>query len=276
MPRHPRKTARRASSRPARRVRRGSRAGAPRAYSPPTRQGRAWEGTAPPRPGTAVPGRRRPSSVPRPWPPGRPQKRYTARSTAAPQCPKVPPLPCKNHKSPEPGHEAGRGYVHRRSVHLIEIGGLPAHILLVHAVVVLAPIAGLGAIVYAVAPRWRSYLAWPLGVLSLGMVPGLAPDGAGRRAVGEEKPGVGLGPRARTAGGRAQGRIRDLLRRRRGNADRHASTRSAGAWDSSAACGRTRVSGWCSWSQGLPLVAFFIYQSIITGHSGAASVWAGR
>ena len=54
---------------------------------------------------------------------------------------------------------------------MIEIGGLPAHILLVHAVVVLAPIAGLGAIVYAAAPRWRTYLAWPLGVLSLGLVP---------------------------------------------------------------------------------------------------------
>jgi len=54
---------------------------------------------------------------------------------------------------------------------MIEIAGLPAHILLVHAVVVLAPIAGLAAIVFAAAPRWRSQLAWPLGVLSLGLVP---------------------------------------------------------------------------------------------------------
>ena len=54
---------------------------------------------------------------------------------------------------------------------MIEIAGLPAHILLVHAVVVLGPIAGLAAIIYAAAPRWRRYLAWPLGVLSLGLVP---------------------------------------------------------------------------------------------------------
>ena len=49
---------------------------------------------------------------------------------------------------------------------MIEIAGLPAHILLIHVVVVLAPIAGLAAIAYAAAPRWRGYLAWPLGVLS--------------------------------------------------------------------------------------------------------------
>ncbi|MET3811547.1 hypothetical protein [Arthrobacter sp. UYEF3] len=42
---------------------------------------------------------------------------------------------------------------------MIEIAGLPAHILLVHAVVVLGPIAGLAAIVYAVAARWHRYLA---------------------------------------------------------------------------------------------------------------------
>ena len=54
---------------------------------------------------------------------------------------------------------------------MIEIAGLPAHILLIHAVVVLAPLAGLAAIAYTTAPRWRGYLAWPLGVLSLGLVP---------------------------------------------------------------------------------------------------------
>jgi hypothetical protein len=54
---------------------------------------------------------------------------------------------------------------------VIEIAGLPAHILLVHAVVVLGPIAGLAAIVYAVAPRWRRLLAWPLGILALLLVP---------------------------------------------------------------------------------------------------------
>ena len=49
--------------------------------------------------------------------------------------------------------------------------GPPGPLLLIHAVVVLAPIAGLAAIAYTAAPRWRGYLAWPLGVLSLGLVP---------------------------------------------------------------------------------------------------------
>jgi uncharacterized membrane protein len=40
--------------------------------------------------------------------------------------------------------------------------GLPLHPLIVHVVVVFAPLAGLGAIGYAVMPRWRWWLRWPL------------------------------------------------------------------------------------------------------------------
>jgi hypothetical protein len=40
--------------------------------------------------------------------------------------------------------------------------GLPLHPLIVHMVVVFAPLAGLGAIVYTVRPRWRWWLRWPL------------------------------------------------------------------------------------------------------------------
>lgn len=54
---------------------------------------------------------------------------------------------------------------------MIEIGGLPAHILLIHAVVVLAPIAGLLSILFAVVPRLRGRLAWPLGVLAVLLAP---------------------------------------------------------------------------------------------------------
>lgn len=54
---------------------------------------------------------------------------------------------------------------------MLEIGGLPAHILLVHGVVVFAPLAGLMAVVFAVWARSRRYLAWPLGVLALVLVP---------------------------------------------------------------------------------------------------------
>ncbi|MGA8248602.1 MAG: hypothetical protein WB797_16970, partial [Nocardioides sp.] len=39
--------------------------------------------------------------------------------------------------------------------------GLPLHPLIVHVVVVFAPLAGLGGILYAVTPRWRWWLRWP-------------------------------------------------------------------------------------------------------------------
>jgi hypothetical protein len=42
--------------------------------------------------------------------------------------------------------------------------GLPLHPLIVHVVVVFAPLAGLGGILYAVMPRWRWWLRWPLVV----------------------------------------------------------------------------------------------------------------
>lgn len=48
---------------------------------------------------------------------------------------------------------------------MLETAGLPAHVLLLHSVVVLAPLAGLGGILYAVRPPWRRVLRWPVGVL---------------------------------------------------------------------------------------------------------------
>jgi uncharacterized membrane protein len=40
--------------------------------------------------------------------------------------------------------------------------GLPLHPLIVHVVVVFAPLAGVGGILYAVMPRWRWWLRWPM------------------------------------------------------------------------------------------------------------------
>lgn len=54
---------------------------------------------------------------------------------------------------------------------MVEVGGLPAHILLIHGVVVLAPLAGVLAILFALVPRFRRNLAWPLGALALVLVP---------------------------------------------------------------------------------------------------------
>ena len=48
----------------------------------------------------------------------------------------------------------------------MEISGLPAHPLVVHAVVVLTPLAALAGLVYAATPRWRYALRWPLVLLT--------------------------------------------------------------------------------------------------------------
>lgn len=156
---------------------------------------------------------------------------------------------------------------------MIEIAGLPAHILLIHAVVVLAPIAGLAAIVYAAAPRWRSYLAWPLGVLSLGLVPVSLLTAQAGEQLQKARPSSALIREHAEQGdvlkavsvvffvviaatlvvsyepiGRRFAFLGSLRTNRAVRTTLLVVAAAAGA--------------------------FFIYQSIITGHSGAASVWA--
>jgi uncharacterized membrane protein len=48
----------------------------------------------------------------------------------------------------------------------MEINGLPLHPLVVHAAVVLTPLAALLALGYVV-PKWRGYLRWPVVVATL-------------------------------------------------------------------------------------------------------------
>lgn len=50
---------------------------------------------------------------------------------------------------------------------MLEIANLPAHVLLLHAVVVLAPITGLAGILYAVRSGWRGVLRWPVAILAV-------------------------------------------------------------------------------------------------------------
>jgi hypothetical protein len=44
----------------------------------------------------------------------------------------------------------------------MEFNGLPLHPLIIHVVVVFAPLAGVAGILYAAVPRWRWWLRWPL------------------------------------------------------------------------------------------------------------------
>lgn len=49
----------------------------------------------------------------------------------------------------------------------MEINGLPLHPLVVHAVVILGPLAALTGLAYAFVPTWRWLLRWPLVALAL-------------------------------------------------------------------------------------------------------------
>ena len=48
-----------------------------------------------------------------------------------------------------------------------EVNGLPLHVLVVHATVVLTPLAALVALVYAVWPKYRDLLRWPAAVAAV-------------------------------------------------------------------------------------------------------------
>jgi uncharacterized membrane protein len=62
----------------------------------------------------------------------------------------------------------------------MEIGGVPLHPLVVHAVVVLAPLAALLAIAYAVRPGWRWALRWPMVLLAaVAAASGVIAEGSG-------------------------------------------------------------------------------------------------
>ncbi len=49
----------------------------------------------------------------------------------------------------------------------MELNGLPLHPLIVHAVVVFAPLTGVAGLVYAAVPRWRWWLRWPLVIAAV-------------------------------------------------------------------------------------------------------------
>lgn len=50
----------------------------------------------------------------------------------------------------------------------MEISGLPLHPLVVHATVVLVPVAALAAAALVLAPRWRWWLRWPALLATVG------------------------------------------------------------------------------------------------------------
>ncbi len=77
------------------------------------------------------------------------------------------------------------------------LGGLPLHPLVIHAAVILIPLAGLTSIGY-LHPRWRDRLRWPLVVLGvLSVVLSLVAVASGRDLLDARFQGV-TGPLAET------------------------------------------------------------------------------
>ena len=154
------------------------------------------------------------------------------------------------------------------------IGGLPAHILLVHGVVVFGPLAGLGAVVYGLAGRTRRYLAWPLGVLALI----LAPMALITAQAGEQLQET----RGATDAIQAHARQGDILKIAAVVfffvvVLMVAATFAPLAERIPALAGlqRSRPDRLAARSLGVLAGLFVIYQSVITGHSGSFSVWGG-
>ena len=48
-----------------------------------------------------------------------------------------------------------------------QINGLPVHVLVLHAAVVFVPLLAVGAVVFAVVPRWRPKIGWAVALLGV-------------------------------------------------------------------------------------------------------------
>lgn len=154
------------------------------------------------------------------------------------------------------------------------IGGLPAHILLVHGVVVFGPLAGLGAVIYGLAGRTRRYLAWPLGVLALILAPmALITAQAGEQL--QENRGA-------TDAIQAHARQGDILKIAAVVFFFVVVLMLAASFaplaeriPALAGLQRSRPARIAALTLGVLAGLFVLYQSVIAGHSGSFSVWGG-
>lgn len=162
-------------------------------------------------------------------------------------------------------------------VSLIEIGGLPAHILLVHGVVVFAPLAGLMAVLFALWPRSRTYLAWPLGSLALLLVPLSVITAEAGEQLEDARPASKLIEEHAEQGSffrivtviflfvvatQVLAAFPTILSR----------------WPALRGAGQAFSARWlipATSVLGILGGMFLIYESVLAGHSGSASVWSG-
>ena len=147
----------------------------------------------------------------------------------------------------------------------MEINGLPLHVLVIHAVVVLGPLAGLVGVAYAAVPRWRGVLRWPLVVTAaIALVLVWVAVLSGQDFLGSERFAT------------AEGAFRDKLHlhEERGEQLRWiASTFALVAFASAWWHGRRGVVGIVLAAVLAVLGVLTVVWTVLTGDSGAQAVW---
>jgi uncharacterized BrkB/YihY/UPF0761 family membrane protein len=158
---------------------------------------------------------------------------------------------------------------------MTDLFGLPAHILLLHTVVILAPLAGLLALVYSWVPAVRKYTGWALFGLAVLNVPFALFTKETGEQFEEQRPENAL-IEAHAALGDLLPLISLLFL--------VAAALLFVAYDGLA----LRLMPWLAKARAVPalkiavsvlasaVAVWFIYQTIVTGHSGALAVWSGN
>ncbi|BCW04426.1 hypothetical protein [Arthrobacter sp. NtRootA1] len=160
---------------------------------------------------------------------------------------------------------------------MVEIAGLPAHILLVHGVVVLAPLAGLMAVVFALGRRSRAYLAWPLGILALALVPLSILTAEAGEQLEKTKPASDL-VREHAEQGSFFRYVTVIFLIVAAAQILAAFPFVVSRWLPLRRAGRLLAARWAVPATsvlGVLAGLFLIYEAVVTGHSGSASVWGG-
>ncbi|MFP5312890.1 MAG: hypothetical protein ACLGH7_10870 [Actinomycetes bacterium] len=159
----------------------------------------------------------------------------------------------------------------------MEIAGLPAHILLIHGVVVLAPLAGAAAVVFALVRRSRRFLAWPLGILALLLVPlSVLTAEAGEQLEHATRASQMIEEHAEQGSFLRYVTVLFLVAVAAQIAAAFPSVLTR--WSAVRGLRGFLESRWlvpATSVLGVLAGLFLVYQSIVTGHSGAAAVWAG-
>ncbi|SDG23130.1 hypothetical protein SAMN05216553_106293 [Lentzea fradiae] len=161
---------------------------------------------------------------------------------------------------------------------MLTIDGLPLHPLLVHAVVVLLPLAALSAVAIALVPNWRRKYAWPvLGITLAGVaaVPAAVQAGEDLQAA-LERNGV-QNPAIQThadlgdvllpvALGFGVAVIALLVAGRLADRERQAEAPTTKTWRVVSVVVSVLV---------MLLAAGTVVQTVRAGHSGSTAVWSG-